>query len=30
MVTKWRDKKAVWWKILLSEAEALQAAGLRE
>jgi hypothetical protein len=30
IVTKWRNKKAVWWQILLSEAEALEAAGLSE
>jgi len=30
IVTKWRDKKAIWWRILLSEKEALEAAGLRE
>jgi hypothetical protein len=30
IVTKWRDKKAIWWHVLLSEAEALEAAGLRE
>ncbi|MEK6326169.1 MAG: nuclear transport factor 2 family protein [Actinomycetota bacterium] len=29
-VTKWRDKKALWWRVLLSEADALEAAGLRE
>jgi ketosteroid isomerase-like protein len=30
MVTKWRHKKGVWCRIYLSEAEALEAAGLRE
>jgi ketosteroid isomerase-like protein len=30
MVTRWRDRKAVWWKVLLSEEEALEAAGLQE
>jgi ketosteroid isomerase-like protein len=30
LVTKWRDKKAVWVRIFLSEAEALEAAGLSE
>ena len=29
-VMEWRNKKAIWWRILLSEAEALEAAGLRE
>jgi len=27
-VTKWRDREAVWWFVLLDEHEALQAAGL--
>jgi ketosteroid isomerase-like protein len=30
VVTEWRDKKAVWSRIVLSEAEALEAAGLSE
>jgi len=30
IVTKWRDGKAVWWRVLLSEAEAFEAAGLSE
>jgi ketosteroid isomerase-like protein len=30
IVTRWRDKKAVWWRVVLSEAEALEAAGLAE
>ena len=30
IVTKWRDKKAVWWRVLLSEAEARDAAGFSE
>jgi len=30
IITKWRDKKAVWWRILVSEAEALEAARLKE
>jgi len=30
IVAKWRDKKVVWVRIYLSEAEALEAAGLRE
>jgi ketosteroid isomerase-like protein len=30
LVTKWRDKQAVWVRIFLSEAEALEAAGLSE
>jgi ketosteroid isomerase-like protein len=30
LVTEWRDKKAIWWRAVRSEAEALEAAGLRE
>ena len=30
MVAKWRDKKAVWCHVYLSEAEALEAAGARD
>ena len=29
-VTKWRNRKAIWWRSCLSEAEALEAADLRE
>jgi ketosteroid isomerase-like protein len=29
-VVEWRYKKAIWWRIFRSEAEALEAAGLRE
>jgi hypothetical protein len=29
-VVEWRDKKAIWWGFFRSEAEALEAAGLRE
>jgi hypothetical protein len=29
-VTEWRGGKAIWWHNFLSEAEALEAAGLRE
>ena len=29
-VIEWRQKKAIWWGIFLSEAEALEAAGLSE
>ena len=29
-VIEWHQKKAIWWCIVLSEAEALQAAGLRQ
>jgi len=29
-VTEWRHKKAIWWRVFLSETEALEAAGLRE
>jgi ketosteroid isomerase-like protein len=28
IVTAWRDQRAVWWRVFLSEAEALEAAGL--
>ena len=28
--TEWREKKAIWWRTFRSEAEALEAAGLRE
>jgi hypothetical protein len=27
---KWRDGKVIWWRNCLTEAEALEAAGLRE
>jgi ketosteroid isomerase-like protein len=30
VVTEWRDKKTIWWRTCISEAEALEAAGLRE
>ena len=30
IVTEWRDSKAIWWRVYQSEAEALEAAGLRE
>jgi hypothetical protein len=30
LVNEWRDKKTVWWRAFESEAEALEAAGLRE
>jgi hypothetical protein len=30
LVNEWRDKKTVWWCAFASEAEALEAAGLRE
>jgi hypothetical protein len=30
VVTEWRDKKTIWWCVCRSEAEALEAAGLRE
>jgi ketosteroid isomerase-like protein len=30
LVTEWRDGKAIWWRVCRSEAEALEAAGLRE
>ncbi len=29
-VTEWHQKKAIWWHNFLSEAEAQEAAGLRE
>jgi len=29
-VAEWRDKKIVWWRGFRCEAEALEAAGLRE
>jgi ketosteroid isomerase-like protein len=29
-VTEWRDQKTVWWGVFESEADALEAAGLRE
>ena len=29
-VTEWRDKKAIWWRACRTEAEALEAARLRE
>jgi ketosteroid isomerase-like protein len=29
-VARWRDKKAVWWGVFPSKAEALEAVGLRE
>ncbi len=29
-VTEWRNKKAIWWRVFVSEAEALEAAGLSE
>jgi ketosteroid isomerase-like protein len=29
-VSRWRDGKCVWWQIFYTEAEALEAAGLRE
>lgn len=29
-VTEWRDKKAIWWRTFRTEAEALEAVGLRE
>jgi SnoaL-like protein len=29
-VIKWRETKAIWWFVVLDEAEALEAAGLRE
>ena len=29
-VIEWRDNKAIWWRVVLSESEALEAAGLRE
>jgi hypothetical protein len=29
-VIKWRDRKAIWWFVVLDKAEALEAAGLRE
>ena len=30
IVTEWRHKKGIWWRVFLNEAEALEAAGLRE
>jgi len=30
LVNEWRDKKTVWWRAFESEAEALEAAGLRD
>jgi ketosteroid isomerase-like protein len=30
IVTEWRHQKAIWWGTFLSEAEAIDAAGLRE
>jgi ketosteroid isomerase-like protein len=30
IVTEWRHKKGIWWRIFLNEAEALKAAELRE
>jgi ketosteroid isomerase-like protein len=30
VVTEWRDKKTIWWRVCRSEAEALDATGLRE
>jgi ketosteroid isomerase-like protein len=30
IVTEWRHKKGIWWRVFLSEAEAIDAAGLRE
>ena len=30
LVTQWRDGKAIWWRTFQSEAEALEAAGLKE
>jgi ketosteroid isomerase-like protein len=29
-VIEWRHRKAIWWRVFLSEAEALEAAGLSE
>jgi len=29
-VIEWRNNKAIWWRVVLSESEALEAAGLRE
>jgi ketosteroid isomerase-like protein len=29
-VTEWRHNKAIWWRVFLSEAEAREAAGLKE
>ena len=29
-VIEWRDRKGIWWGTFLSEAEALEAAGLSE
>lgn len=29
-LAEWRDKKLVWWRVFLTEAEALEAAALRE
>jgi len=29
-VAQWRGKKTIWWRVFLGEAEALEAAGLRE
>jgi ketosteroid isomerase-like protein len=30
LVARWRDGKCVWWRVCLTEAEALEAAGLAE
>ena len=30
LVTKWRDGKCVWWRVYVSESEALEAVGLSE
>ena len=29
-IAQWRDKKVIWWRAFRTEAEALEAAGLRE